>query len=34
MTVTFERKLPNDPLKLGRRCVRNAERSWPNDRFF
>jgi hypothetical protein len=34
MTVTLERKLPNDPLKVGRRCVRSAVRSCPSDRFF
>lgn len=34
MTVTLERKLPKDPLKVGRRWVRNAVRSWPSERFF
>jgi len=34
MTVTLERKLPNDPLKVGRRWVRSAVRSWPSERFF
>lgn len=34
MTLTLELKRPNEPVKLGRRCVRNAVRSWPRDLFF
>jgi hypothetical protein len=34
MTLTCDRNLPNDPAKVGRRCVRNVVRSCPSDRFF
>lgn len=33
-TLTCDRSLPNDPAKVGRRCVRRVVRSCPSDRFF